>query len=267
MSESKTQYVWANGQSYENYVGRWSRLVAQDFLDWLAVPPDREWLDVGCGTGNLTRTILEKAQPKAVKGIDRSDGFIAFARQNTADPRASFEVGDAQELPVESAAYDAAVSGLVLNFVPDHARMVSEMARAVRSGGLVALFVWDYADKMEFMRYFWDAAVALDPAGDSVDEGARFPICKPEPLAALFQDSGLKNVETQAIDIPTNFRDFDDYWQPFLGGQGAAPTYVTSLSEEDRVKLREHIRAALPIQSDGSIPMIARVWAVRGVKV
>lgn len=265
MSDSKPQEVWASGESYERYVGRWSRQVAQVFLDWLAISPDQHWLDVGCGTGALSQTILGMKAPLAVKGMDRSEGFIAFAHQSIVDTRASFEVADAQDLPVESTNYDVAVSGLVLNFVPEPPRMVAEMVRAVRKNGTVALYVWDYADKMELMRYFWDAAVALNVAAHSVDEGVRFPICKPEPLAELFRDAGLSNVETQAIDIPTDFRDFDDYWLPFLGGQGPAPAYAMALNEAQRTALREHIRAALPVQSDGSIHLIARAWAVRGL--
>ncbi len=178
--------TWTSGTAYERYVGRWSRLVARSFLDWLAMPPGRHWLDLGCGTGALSQSILAVASPGAVKGIDRSEGYIAFARQNIIDTRASFALGDAQNPPVGTATYDVAVSGLLLNFVQAPLRMVAEMARAVRQNGIVALYVWDYADKMELMRYFWDAAVALNPSDHQLDESVRFPICKPEPLAALF---------------------------------------------------------------------------------
>lgn len=260
----KTQEAWASAAFYEPYVGRWSRLVARIFLNELAIPPDRHWLDVGCGTGVLSQSILAMTSPSAVKGVDRSNDYISFARQSIVDTHASFEVGDAQNLLIESATYDAVVSGLVLNFVSEPPRMIAEMARTARQNGIVALYVWDYADKMELMRYFWDAAVALDPSAHPLDEGVRFPICKPEPLAALFRDTKLKNVETWAIDIPTDFRDFNDYWIPFLGGQGPAPAYAMSLNEVDRTALRERIHAALPIQSDGSIHLKARAWAVCG---
>jgi SAM-dependent methyltransferase len=266
MSDLETPEAWASGASYERYVGRWSRLVARVFLDALAIPPDRRWLDIGCGTGALSQNILAIASPSAVKGIDRSEEHITFVRQHIIDTRASFEVGDARNLPVESATYDAAVSGLLLNFVPEPLSMVAEMVRAVRQNGTVALYVWDYADKVELMRYFWDAAVALNPSALPLDEGVRFPICNPEPLAALFREAGLRNVETTAIDVPTDFRDFDDYWSPFLGGQGPAPGYAMSLGETDRINLRERIRAALPTQPDGSIHLIARAWAVCGLR-
>jgi SAM-dependent methyltransferase len=259
-----TKDVWAAGKLYEPYVGRWSRLVARDFLAWIEAPTQCDWLDVGCGTGALTEAILETVRPRGVKGIDPSAGFIEYARAHITNPKAAFEVADAQSLPVKSASFDVAVSGLVLNFVPQPSRAVAEMARAVRSQGTIAAYVWDYAGKMELMRYFWDAAVALDPAALALDEGRRFPICQPEPLTELFTQAGLREVEVRAIDAPTRFRDFDDYWTPFLGGQGPAPGYAMSLSEERRGDLRERLRAALPIAKDGAIDLIARAWSVRG---
>jgi SAM-dependent methyltransferase len=263
MSEARHD-KWAAGDAYEPYVGRWSRLVAAQLLEWLAMPPGARWLDVGCGTGALSRTILDRAAPEAVAGLDASEGFVQHATARVADRRASFRVGDAQALPFDDGAFDAAVSGLVLNFVPAPARMVAEMRRVVRRGGLVGLYVWDYADGMELMRHFWDAAAALDPAARPLDEGRRFPICRPEPLAALFRDAGLADVEVRALDVPTVFRDFDDYWTPFLGGQGPAPGYCLSLDEARRTALREAIRARLPAQPDGRIPLTARAWAARG---
>ena len=263
MSEQRKDR-WAAGNLYEPYVGRWSRLVAKDFLQWLALPAQLEWLDVGCGTGALTQTILQETQPRSVKGIDPSAGFVDFAKAHVSDPKVTFEVGDAQSLPVESARFDVATSGLVLNFVPKPSLAAQEMTRAVRSGGVVAAYVWDYAGKMELMRYFWDAAIKLDPAVSSLDEGLRFPLCQPPALVSLFTDAGLRDVESRAIDVATTFRNFDDYWNPFLGGQGPAPGYAMSLSEERRNVLRDQIRPVLPIASDGSIPLIARAWAVRG---
>jgi hypothetical protein len=138
------------------------------------------------------------------------------------------------------------------------------MVRVTRSGGVVAGYVWDYAEGMRMMRYFWASAVALDPAARDQDEGQRFPLCQPDPLADLFGSARLHNVEVRAIEVPTIFRDFDDYWSPFLGGQGPAPGYAMSLSDKHRALLFEHIRAALPVGLDGSIELTARAWAVRG---
>ena len=264
MSEARD--AWDRGESLERYVGRWSRLVAREFLAWLAVPPASRWLDVGCGPGALAETILGHAAPIGVDGVDLSAGYIAYAREHVRDPRARFEVSDARTLPSPPASYDAVVSGLLLNFVPEPDRAVAEMVRVVRPDAAVAAYVWDYAGKMELMRHFWDVAVALDPAARDLDEGRRFPICQPGPLTALFRNAGLRDVETRAIDVATGFRDFDDYWSPFLGGQGPAPGYAMSLGEARRAALRDAIRARLPIRPNGSIHLIARAWAVRGVR-
>ncbi len=257
---------WDSGDAYEPYVGRWSRLVAREFVKWLAVPPGSRWLDVGCGTGALIQTILEHAAPSEVVGIDPSAAYIALAGAQTDDPRAHFEIGDAQALRAAAATFDVAVSGLVLNFVPRPELAVAEMARVTRPGGTVAAYVWDYAEGMQLMRYFWDAAGELDPKAKELDEGRRFWLCKPEPLSRLFLSAGLEDVEVQAIEVPTYFRDFDDYWSPFLGGQGPAPSYAMSLSEERRAELRERIRVSLPSDAEGGIPLNAQAWAIRGVR-
>jgi SAM-dependent methyltransferase len=255
---------WASGDAYEPYVGRWSRLVAREFLSWLKTPKDMRWLDVGSGTGALSRTILDMTSPSSVQGIDPSEDYVNYARQHVIDDRVRFDVGDAQALPYQTASFDVVVSGLALNFVPESALAVSEMARVMQAGGTLAIYVWDYAGEMQLMRYFWDAAAMLDAAARELDEGRRFPLCRPTSLTQLFQDAGLRNVEVRAIDVPTVFQGFDDYWTPFLGGQGPAPSYVMSLSEGHRVELRELIRSRLPISDDDTIHLIARAWAVRG---
>jgi SAM-dependent methyltransferase len=266
VDQPKHKDVWAAGEFYEPYVGRWSRRVAGEFLNWLAIPDEKDWLDVGCGTGALIQTIIETENPNSAIGIDPSSGFTEYAKMRIANSRARFKVGDAQSLPIDATSLDVAVSGLVLNFVPQPPLAVREMTRVVRPGGLVAAYVWDYAGKMELMRYFWDAAVALNPGASELDEGRRFPICQPKLLAELFAQAGLSDVEVRPIDIATDFRDFDDYWAPFLGGQGPAPGYAMSLSEERRTVLRERIRSELPMAKDRSIHLIARAWAVRGRK-
>ena len=239
--------------------------MAHQFLAWLTVPAGSRWLDVGCGTGALSKVILDVASPAEVLGIDPSGEYIAYARRRLPEPRASFEIGDARSLPVRSATFDAVVTGLVLNFVPDPARAVTELARVVRAGGAVGAYVWDYTGGMEMIRRFWDAAVSLDPSARELDEGRRFAsICNPDALVGLFSNAGLRKVEARAVDVPTVFDNFDDYWTPFLGGQGPAPGYIMSLSEERRADLRERIRANLPIAADGTIHLTARAWAVRG---
>lgn len=257
--------VWAVGEAYEAYVGRWSRRVAEAFLHWLAVPAGRQWLDVGCGTGALAATILAVADPAQVVGVDPSEKLLGHARTRIVDPRSAFRTGDARSLPLSDRRFDAVVSGLALNFVPDPHRAAAEFARVATAGGVVAAYVWDYAEGMAMMRYFWDAATALDPAAAELDEGHRFPLCRPEPLGRLWTDAGLDQVRVEAIEVPTVFADFDDYWQPFLGGQGPAPGYAMSLADEHRRALRDLLRVRLRSAPDGSIPLTARAWAIQGV--
>jgi SAM-dependent methyltransferase len=258
------QQLWSEGEAYEPYVGRWSRLVAREFVGWLNAQPHKRWLDVGCGTGALTGAILDTASPSAVVGIDPSPAFIEYATAHIEDSRVQFRVGDAQELKAGRGEFDMVVSGLVLNFVPNPERMLTEMMRACRLNGRVALYVWDYAGEMQMMRYFWDAAVELDAGARALDEGVRFPIADPKRLWNLFLDAGLNDVSTRAIDVPTHFRDFDDFWLPFTNGRAPAPGHAMSLSEERRALLRAKLESRLPIERDGSIKLMARAWAVRG---
>lgn len=260
------QDTWDAGDQYERYVGRWSRPVADAFLEWVACSPRCDWLDVGCGTGALTRKILEDCSPRSIHGIDPSAGFIGHARKNIDDARVVLSEGGAQAIPFEEESFDAVVSGLVLNFVPDPRAGLAEMVRVTRPGGTVAVYVWDYAGKMQLMRYFWDAAVKLNPAAKDLDEGPRFPICNLDALGALFKDAGLDRVEGRNIDVSTKFKNFDDYWTPFLGGQGPAPGYAIGLNDSDREALRDLLMQMLPVESDGSIALIARALAVKGVR-
>jgi SAM-dependent methyltransferase len=266
MNSKKPKDNWANGDLYEGYMGRWSRRVAREFINWLAVPAGGGWLDVGCGTGALSQTVLQFAEPAHIKGIDRSEGFVNFAKERVQDDRVQFAVGDAEALTEGDGTFDAVVSGLVLNFIPRPERALAEMTRVARPGGVVTVYVWDYAEGMQFIRRFFDAAIALDSHAVEHDEGPRFPICHPDALKRLFESTGLRNVEVRPIEVPTVFRDFDDYWSPFLAGQGPAPSYALSLSEEHRTALREGIRAGLPHNLDGSISLTARAWAARGVR-
>ncbi|MCW2742280.1 MAG: putative methyltransferase, S-Adenosyl-L-methionine (SAM)-MTase protein [Blastococcus sp.] len=255
---------WSSGQSYESYVGRWSRLVAPVFLSWLAVPAGARWLDVGSGTGALTQAVLDQCAPRAVIGVEPSAPFREYAQARVTDPRASFLPGNAQALPVDDGAVDVAISGLVLNFVPDRVTALTEMCRAAGSGATVAAYVWDYPGEMQLMTHFWDAAVALAPAARDVDERTRFDFCRPAPLRALFTEARLRDVAVEAIVVPTDFADFDAYWSPFLSGTGPAPAHAASSSDDDRAALREALRTRLPTGDDGSIHLTARAWAVRG---
>ncbi len=264
MSYRQVADTWERGDPYERYVGRWSRLVAPVFLAWLSIPAGRRWLDVGCGSGALCAAILDQCVPSLVVGVEPSDGFRQTARENLGG-RAVLHGGSATGIPLDDASVDVVVSGLVLNFVPDPRAALAEMARVTGNGGTIGAYVWDYAGKMELLRYFWDAALALDPAATQLDEGIRFPLCRPDALVGLFARAGLHGVDVTAIDIPTPLASFDDYWHPFLGGQGPAPAYTMSLDETARARLRDRIRERLPVEADGSIALTARAWGARGI--
>ena len=264
MKNDKVQFTFGNAEVYERFVGRWSRLVAPQFLNWLNVPKELGWLDVGTGTGVLSQAILDQVLPTKLIGIDASSEYVHLARERIKDNRVEFQVSDATNLEFEQR-FDVAVAGLVINFIPEPEKMLLSMQQAVKSGGLIGIYVWDYSGKMEMMRYFWDAAISLDPVASEMDSGKRFTICRPEALRTLFQEVGMEEVEVTALDVECHFQDFDDYWLPFLGAQGSVSRYIQSLNETQRTALRAQLLNQLPINNDGTIDLIARVWAVKGI--
>jgi SAM-dependent methyltransferase len=256
---------WETGDAYESYMGRWSRPLARSFISWLAPSPRAHWLDVGCGTGALTSAICELADPASVLACDPSEPFIDHSRKTVLDGRVSFVVARAEDLPNGGGAFDYIVSGLVLNFVSNPQRVVACLRQRLRRRGMIAAYVWDYADGIEFLRRFWDEAVALDPTAADLDEGRRFPLCQPEMLKALLLGASLRHVTVDALEIPTRFTDFQDFWKPFLSGTGPAPTYVASIPQEQRDLVRDRLARNVTVEADGSIPLKARAWAVSGV--
>jgi SAM-dependent methyltransferase len=263
MSGSARHDAWAAGESYDRYMGRWSRLIAPLFLARLGAGEGLAWLDVGCGTGALSEAILARCAPRGLLGIDPSEGFVARAGERLDDPRARFAVGDAQALPLDAASRDVVVSGLVLNFVADRAKALAEMRRVARRGGRVGFYVWDYPERgLGFLRAFWEAATALEPAAADLAEDRRFPFCEPAALTGLATAAGLAAVTCEALETPTVFRDFDDLWRPFTLGAGPAPGYCASLAPEARDRLREALRAWLPVAGDGTIVLAARAWGI-----
>lgn len=263
MSTGPVSDTWERGSPYEQYIGRWSREIAPLFLTWLDAPADRCWLDVGCGTGALSAAILNRCTPSSLIGVEPSEGFRQLAAQHLGS-QARVLAGSAERIPLDSGTCDIVVSGLVLNFVPDLPTALAEMMRVTVPGGAIAAYVWDYADRMGIIRSFWDAAASVDEAAAPLHEGVRFPVCKPSALRDAFERAGLAAVETTSLEVTAAFADFDGYWQPFLGGQGPAPAYAMSLSEEKRAALKVRLEAALRAGPNDSIRLPVRALAVRG---
>lgn len=255
--------TWNSGDPYEYFMGRWSSLMAPVFLHWLRCPPNQSWLDLGCGTGALSEAIFQHSHPAHLISVDPSAAFLEKARAKNSF-QADLIVGTASEIPVADQSCDIVVSGLALNFFPDPDAALSEMKRVLKKDGTIGAYVWDYAGKMEFLRFFWDAAVALDQNATELDEGRRFPICHAGKLEEAFARAGFTDVKTTLLDIDTTFANFDDYWNPFLGGQGPAPGYLASLGKVEQAQLRNHLHQKLTPDSEGRIKLLARAIAIRG---
>lgn len=254
-----------DASAYEGYIGRWSRVVAGDFLDWLDLAEHGTWCDIACGTGALAIAILERCAPTRVDASDPDEVRIAFARRTVTDPRARFVVGDALEIAADDDTYDAVVSGLGFPQIRDTQGALAEFRRVTKPGGIVAGYLWDFDGAMQILRYFWDAAAEFEAEAESEDDSERYAICNPDRLDAAWRAAGFSGVTVRAIDGRARFEHFDDFWTPFLSGDSPAQTHVQSLDEHRRSALRERLRAKLPIAHDGSIELVTRAWAAKGV--
>jgi SAM-dependent methyltransferase len=246
-------------------MGRWSRPLAKIFVDWLGLEPRAHWLDVGCGTGALTEAICEIGKPASVVACDPSGPFLEAASSTLPDKRVSFELATAERLPERDGGFDAIVSGLVLNFVPDVGRALTLMRGRTSPRGVVGGYVWDYPEGMEFVRRFWEVAVALDPSASILDESKRFSFCNPPALEALFRGAGFGKVAIEPAQVATEFASFEEYWAPFLGRTGPAPSYVASLDSAKRDRLKEALRERFQSEAADPISLPARAWLMRAV--
>lgn len=256
--------AWQSDAEYERFMGRWSRLATAAFVQWLDRPRSGVWIDVGMGTGALTECILATGRPDAVIGVEPSAEFREAARERIPDRRATVLAGEAGSIPLPDGVADTVASSFVLNFVPDLAAGLLEMRRCARPGAAVTALVWDFAEGLEFFRYFWIAAVRLDASARERDPATRFTICRPEPLKRAFDTVGLQDIRVAPLDIETRFVDLGDYWDPFLHGSGAASAYLATISSLQRRQLRADLERSLPVEPDGSIRLHARAWAVIG---
>lgn len=257
---------WTSGAHYDQWMGRWSRLLAHEFLKWLDLSAGLRWIDVCCGSGMVTETIVERSAPASVVGVDASAEQIKFACEHRSASNVTFQIADATVLPFADASFDVAVCGLGLNYVPNPALALWEFRRVTRPDGTAAVYVWDYAHGARFVREFWDAATAIDSEAASFDQALRFPMCTPDGLRSLFEQAKLEYIDVRSLDVVTRFIDFDDYWEPLLTGQGSAPNYLASRNEQIRTAIRERLRTTLPRNGQGAIELPARAWAIRGKK-
>lgn len=255
--------MFCESEAYERFMGRWSRQLAPDFLEFSGLGPNETVLDVGSGTGALAAVLLTKSPSSTVVGVDPSEQYVRYAKSQVVNSRATFEVGDGQALRFRNATFDRALSLLVVNFIPDAKKAVAEMSRVTKPKGVVAAAVWDYAKGMGMLRVFWDEVVLLNSAVEPRDE-RHMPYCKPDELRDLWRQAGFINVKVEPLVIPMEFTSFDDFWSPFLEGQGPAGAYVASLAEDDRSLLRERLRKRLVSGSPGRFTLSARAWAVSG---
>lgn len=257
--------MFGDAEAYERFMGRWSRLVAPLLVDFTDLPDGGRVLDVGSGTGSLASAIAEHKVRARVLGIDPSKEYVAYANSRNPFPdRVSFQVGDAQRLDFPDASFDAGLSLLVLNFIPDPKKALLEVRRITKAGGKISAAVWDYGAGMRMLRTFWDAAVSIDAGAERLDEKG-MPLCQAGELSDLWRLGGLENIREQPIDITMRFKSFVDYWDAFLLGQGPAGLYVGRLDRDKLQALRSEVKRRLSLSVENApFVLTARVWAVRG---
>ena len=258
-------YHASDGAAYELFLGRWTTRLAEALIEFADFPRAGDLLEVGCGTGSLALAMARRWPDRQVVGIDIAEPYIAFARARAATPAPVFDVGDACALPYPEARFVGAVAQLVLNFVGEPLAAVREMRRVVRSGGVIAAAVWDFRGGLVYQRMFWDTAAGIDPAAaaarDRLFSGA---LALPDGLPMLFERAGLTAIQRTSLTIRMDYADFDDYWQPLLGGQGPVGTYAARLAPALRERIEAAVRAAyLSGAPDGPRSLTATAWAVR----
>ena len=258
--------MFASAVAYERFMGRWSRLVALQLIDFTGVRDGARVLDVGSGTGALSFALAGKQARTHILGIDPSKEFVEYATsRNSFGGRAAFEVGDAQQMRFPDSSFDASLSLLVFNFIPDPVKALREVRRVTKPGGQISAAVWDYGDGMKTLRAFWDAAVKIDPKAEKLDE-KHMPLCRAGELSKLWRQERLENVHEQPLTIRMKFESFADYWEPFLLGQGPAGVYAKSLSSNQSQALRDELKRRLSLASgNSSFELSGTVWAVRGL--
>jgi SAM-dependent methyltransferase len=259
-------FTASSGDGYELQMGRWSRRLAEPFIDFCGLRDGDTILDAGCGTGALTAALTQRTTTARIKAIDFSAIYVEHARRQVSEPRVEFSVGDICALPYDAASFDRVLSLLVLHFVPRTEQAVAELRRVARPGATVGAAVWDARGGLVANRIFFDAAAALDPAGN--ERRARNftrPMTRPGELAAAWRAAGFIGIRDTMLTIRMDFTSFDDYWAPYLGKDGPGPEYMATLDGGQQQRLRDLVRAAyLDGEEDGPRSYAATAWAVAG---
>jgi ubiquinone/menaquinone biosynthesis C-methylase UbiE len=257
---AEQSFSFDDSAAYERAMGRWSRAVAPAFLDWVAPPSGARWLDVGCGTGVFTELVVDACAPSTISAVDPSSAQIEHARRQPVAGRADFQVGDAQALPFADGVFDVVVAALAINFIADRPRALSEMRRVARAGGIVAGYVWDFADERS-------------PSGPLRDGMRRFGIDVPElpgtshsslgALESLFREAGFESVASRSIEVTQRYSGFDDFWQAQTPGYSPTTRIIAAMTTGECARLKKKVREGLPSDPDGGIAYSARAHAVR----
>lgn len=265
MAASST-FTATDGDAYDLQMGRWSRRLAEPFLDFAGTGDGEQVLDVGSGTGSLAFALAQRAPVRSLCGLDYSAAYVDHCKRRNRDPRIEFRVGDACTMRFPDGSFDRVLSLLMLHFVPDAHRAIAEMRRVARPGAVVAAAVWDVRGGFIANRMFLDTAAAIDPAADAMRaHNYTRPMTRPHELVEAWRTAGFAEVHGTLLSIRMEFASFDDYWTPYLGKQGPAADYLSSLDDVGHARLREHVwRAYLDGEPDGPRSYAASAWAVRG---
>lgn len=257
---AEVAHSFDDSAAYERFMGRWSRAAGEVFIDWLAPPAGAHWLDVGCGTGVFTELILDTCSPSAVFGVDPAQAQVDHACRRPGGRRANFQVADAQALPFPDASFDVVASALVINFIADRPRALSEMRRVLRAAGLVAGFVWDFeADRSPS----WPLRLAIRQTGADVPPTPGTMESSVDALTTLFEQAGFEGIATRSISVTVPFPDFDAFWQAQTPRYSPIGKLISAMTTTDRLRLIETVRAGLPFCPDGSIQYWARANAIK----
>jgi SAM-dependent methyltransferase len=256
--------MFADAEAYEQFMGRWSRLLATLLLDFAGISDGWHVLDVGSGTGSMSMEIASRRPQCRIVGVDPSNEYVAYSQARFRNDTVRFQVGDAQSLSFSDSTFDAGVSLLAFNFIPDPGRALAELRRVTRPAGRISAAVWDYDDGMQMLRIFWKSAAELEPTANQADE-RWMRLCRRNELTSLWKEGGLTRVEEEPLEIQMRFTSFDDFWQPFLKRQGPAGAFVHQLAPERQNALRDQVWRRLPKAAQhGGFELKGRAWAVKG---